>query len=225
MANTKALALILVAVIVSFLGFCIENIFISFFRGFVDNRNMVLPFLFGYGLSIIAYFYLFGTPNAPLFFGKIISFDSTLKSTLYSFTVAFLGVCIGEIILGYLIEWCCDIIWWDYSIIPLHITRYTSVPTSVGFAFLITIFMKYCFDPLTMFFSRMNPFVLSSLSILLVVVLSLDMLNSGIYMFRNHDTLHLWRYNLQIPLKDMLSNKLSDFKVYLRIMVYDRSVK
>ena len=134
MISTKSAALILVIVVVSFLGFCVENVFISFSHGFVDNRNMVLPFLFGYGLSILAYYHLFGTPDNPLYFSKEFSFPCSNLATIYCFIVAFLGVSIGEIILGYLTEWSVGIIWWNYSAIPLHITRYTSVPTSFCFA-------------------------------------------------------------------------------------------
>ena len=209
MINTKGFSLILVSVVVSFIGFCVENVFISFSHGFMDNRNMVLPFLFGYGLAILAFYFLFGTPNAPLLFGKPIAFSSEIKSTLYCFMVAFLGVSLGEVILGYMTEWCCGIIWWDYTSIPLHITRYTSVPTSAGFAFLITVFMKYCFDPLLSLFSRMHPNALSFLALICVLILTLDILNSAIYMFKNHDTMRIWRFEFEKPLKDILLLKQS----------------
>jgi uncharacterized membrane protein len=202
--NTKIFALLLIAVIASFLGFCIENIFIGFYRGFIDNRNMILPFLFGYGLAILAYYLLFGTPNNPLYFTKEISFSNSHLSTLYCFLISFLGVSIGEIILGHLTEWAFGIIWWDYSAIPLHITRYTSVPTSLCFALLITVFMKYCFTPLLNAFSKMNPHVLSFIALSFLLVLSLDMINSTIYMYKNHDTLRTWRYDFEKPLKDFL---------------------
>lgn len=203
MVNTKICALVLISVIVSFIGFGIENIFISFSHGYMDNRNMILPFLFGYGLAILAYYALFGTPNTPLFFGKEVNISGT-KATIYCFTIAFLGVSIGEIILGYMTEWLCGIKWWDYSAIPLHITRYTSVPTSAGFAFLITVFMKYFFEPLLSYFSKMNPTTLSFLAVYSVLVLSLDMFNSTVYMFKNHDTLRIWRFDFKKTLKELL---------------------
>ena len=197
MATTKAYSLILVSIVASFIGFSVENIFIAWNHGFMDNRNMVLPFLYGYGLAMILYNVLFGTPNEPLLFGQPISFSSNVTATIYSFTMAFLGVCIGEIIVGYMTQWCCNIIWWDYSEIPLHITRYTSIPTSAGFAFLITLFMKYCFDPLMSFFSKLHPNALSFLATALLLVLVLDMVNSGIHMFRYNDTLHIWRIDFE----------------------------
>lgn len=202
MVETKVFALIMVIVVVSFLGFCVENIFISINHGFIDNRNMILPFLLGYGFSVLAYYILFGTPQKPLFFGNEISISSVFNSTIYCFVISFVGVCIGEILLGYLTEWCCDIIWWDYSKIPLHITRYTSVPTSFGFATLITIFMKYLFNPLLAAFSKINPAILCLLSTILLLLLTLDMMNSAFYMLKNHCTLKIWRFD---------TAKLNDF--------------
>ena len=202
MGNTKTHSLILVIVVVSFMGFCVENIFIALSHGFIDNRNMILPFLLGYGLSIFTFYHLFGTPGDPLYFKEKIHFKSNWGSTLYCFLISFLGVSIGEILVGYATEWTCGIIWWNYTAIPLHLTRYTSVPTSLGFALLITIFMKYCFTPLMNAFSKIHPKVLSSVAVALIIILSIDTINSAIYMFRMNNTLHLWR----IEVKEILQN-------------------
>lgn len=206
MANTKTFAIILVMVVVSLMGFCVENIFIGFNRGFMDNRNMILPFLFGYGLSILAVYLLFGTPTDPKFWGKEIAIPNGAVSTLYYFIIAFLGVSVGEILLGYATEWACGIIWWDYTSIPLHITRYTSVPTSAAFASLITVFMKFFFYPLLTRFSRMNPKVLAFIAVTFTVILSLDMINSAFYMFKHRATLSLWKINFKRPFKDIIAD-------------------
>lgn len=204
MTNTKSLALILIVVLVSLLGFIVENVFTSFTHGFIDNRNMVLPFLLGYGLAVLTIYKLFGTPKNPLFWGKSIDVSNSHLSVLYYFIIAFLCVSVGEIILGYLIEWTCDIIWWDYTAIPLHITRYTSIPTSTLFALLITVFMRHLFDPLLNSFSKMNPKILSVLALSLIVLLSIDFINSGIYMFKNHNTLRIWHIDFKKSIKQML---------------------
>ena len=186
-------SLILVLVLVSFLGFCIENFFISMSSGFIDNRNMVLPFLWGYGLSILALLLIFGTPNAPRFFNKKLVFNSPYSGAIFYFFISFVSVCIGELVLGHIIEYTCEIIWWDYTRLPLHITRYTSVPTSFAFASMITLFMKYFFMPLMETFSKINPQVLKVLAICGFLALSVDMINSLFYMINNHEILKIWR--------------------------------
>ncbi len=197
MAKTKAYSLIMIVITVSFLGFCVENIFIAINHGFIDNRNMIFPSLLGYGLAILAYYLLFGTPDKPEFLNREVTFATRWGSTLYCFIIAFIGVSIGEIALGYATEWICDITWWNYSKIPLHITKYTSVPTSLGFATLITFFMKYLFTPLLSFFSRIDTALLGFLSVTLLILLSLDMINSALYMLKTHSTLKLWRVEVK----------------------------
>lgn len=209
MTKTKIYSLLLMMTVVSFMGFWIENFFIAFMGGFINNRNMKLPFLLGYGIAILAFYFLFGTPQKPLLFRQNITFETNFFSTLYYFLIAFLCVSIGEIILGYATEWACDIIWWNYTSLPLHITRYTSVPTSLSFAFVITLFMKYGFEPLMSLFGKINPIALAVLSVGLTIVLSLDMLNSAIYMFKNHETQIIWRYDFEKPLKDIIQGMRS----------------
>jgi hypothetical protein len=67
------------------------------------------------------------------------------------------------------------------------------VPTSFAFASMITVFMKYFFMPLMEIFSKINPQVLRVLAICGFLALSVDMINSLIYMVNNHDVLKIWR--------------------------------
>ena len=194
-------SLILVLIVISFMGFCVENIFTALTHGFINNKNMILPFLWGYGLALLALYKLFGTPSNPLCFGSQISFSSKAKGNLYYFCVAFIGVCIGEILLGYAVEIICNVIWWDYSMIPLHITKYTSIPTSLGFALIIFLFMRYAFEQ--------NIKVLKTVSITLAVLLSIDMLNSGLYMLINQNFLSIWRVDFPKSLLHIIMELIS----------------
>lgn len=198
--NNRTLALIMIIIIVSFFGFCIENIFTAYAGGIINNRNMVLPFLLGYGLAILAFYSAAGTPNEPRFFKKELNLSS-FGGFAYYFVIAFLGVCVAEIVIGFAVEWTCGIIWWDYTFLPLHITRYTSVPTSTIFALLITVFMKFFFNPLLQGFGKMNPRALGILSISLLVFLSVDFIHSGIYMFKNRELMQLWSVKFDKPIK------------------------
>ena len=202
-------ALIMVMVVVSLLGFCVESIFTGFMHGFLNNKNMVLPFLWGYGLAILLLYVLFGTPECPLWFTKPTNFTSRTEKYVYYFIIAFFGVCIGEIILGYLVEATCNIVWWDYSILALNITKYTSVPTSTGFASLIFIFMRYIFNPLLDRFSSMNYTALKFIAISFATVLTLDMINSAIYMLIKRQTLQIWKIKFKKSGIEWVRNLLS----------------
>ncbi len=166
-------------VIVSFLGFCLENIWLAFRKGYIDNRNMHLPFLLGYGLAIAGGYFVFGLPDEE-------------HIGTYWITM-FIVVSAGEILLGTATEYFCGYIYWDYTSIPLHITRYTSVPTSIAFACIITIFMGKCFMPLMLWISLL-PFVLKryvfrSVFFLLVI----DWLDCSRHMRLTHSLNERWR--------------------------------
>lgn len=210
MGKINIFALLMVIVVVSFLGFCIENIFIASFTGFINNRNMILPFLLGYGLSILGILILFGTPHEPKFLTKSLSFKKSSSATIYYFIIAFICVCAGEIALGYIIEYTCDIIWWDYSDLPLNITRYTSVFTSLGFALLITVFTKYIFFPLLNIFSKIKRSKLAAFSIVFIIILSIDMINSLFYMLKYHNLQHIWQINVGKSIKNVFIQSVNN---------------
>ena len=144
------------------------------------------------GEFFMGLYFAFGTPDAPMFFGNTLYFSSSFASILYYFTVCFLFVCIGEMILGSLTELLCGIIWWNYTDIPLHISKYTSIPTSLACASIITRYMKFFFNPLMQIFLASDVHLLSLLSIALISFLSFDFVHSGVYMFLNRKLLDIW---------------------------------
>ncbi len=193
----KAAAMCLLITVVSFIGFWVENIFMAFTSGCMDNRNMVFPFLLGYGLAIMAIYFMFGTPNKPRFFSIDLSGNNKFMNTAIFFMIAFLCVSVGECLLGTFVEEACGIIWWDYSDIPMHITKYTSVPTSAGFAFLITVFMGCFCEVLLKAFSKMNKKVLFTLAVIFMALLVSDFIFSGLRMFETGELMKIWHISLR----------------------------
>lgn len=63
MKSAEVFALCLIVTVISFLGFVVENVWLSMTKGYIDNRNMTLPFLLGYGIAIVLIYLLFGTPE------------------------------------------------------------------------------------------------------------------------------------------------------------------
>ena len=143
----------IMAAVVSFLGFVVENIWLTMTKGYINNRNMNAPFLLGYGLLILFMYAVFGTPAALRMFAKE---KVRWKRYLVYFLCSFAVVCVGEIVLGIVVEALCHIEYWNYSNIPMHITKYTSIPTSTAFAAMITILMGNVFPVLMDWICRIN---------------------------------------------------------------------
>lgn len=192
----KVASMCLVITVVSFLGFWVENIFIAITKGYIDNRNMLFPFLLGYGLAIAVIYLLFGTPKEPKFFGIELKSNNKVQNILTFLFITFLCVCVGECILGTFVEKTCGIVWWNYSNIPLHFTKYTSFPTSLGFALLITVFMEYFFTPIYNGFTKINKKTLYILATVFIVLLVGDFLFSAARMFNTLELMKIWRIEL-----------------------------
>lgn len=196
MKTTEIFAICMVMAVVSFLGFVVENVWLSITKGFIDNRNMYFPFLMGYGLAIVAIYVLFGTPGELLFMGKKLSIKRKFVEKLLYFLVVMLCVCLGEIVLGTLVEKICHFYWWDYSRLPMHITRYTSIPTSTGFTLMIIVFMEYLFVPLLEYFKAWEYEKLYFTATLLMVLMTGDFLCNAYKMYKYKKMSIRWRIDV-----------------------------
>ncbi|MBP0956441.1 MAG: putative ABC transporter permease [Oscillospiraceae bacterium] len=160
---------------ISFLGFTLENLWLAATKGFIDNRNMHLPFLMGYGLLVVGMYLLLGTPEHMTLPGHIIVNASKAEKFFIYFLCSMVIVTVGELILGHLVERLWGFEYWNYNRIPLHITKYTSIPTSIGFAAIITSFMGACFEPIMGVISMMNTDDIKPLSVMLIGVMAIDL--------------------------------------------------
>ncbi len=182
--------------IISFLGFLVENVWLAVTKGYINNRNMNTPFLLGYGLLVLFLFFMLGTPTRLAQWGVLKKSYSKRMQYIVYFICSFAVVCIGEIILGTIVERLCRIEYWNYSNIPLHITKYTSVPTSMGFAAMITFFMGKCFTPLMSWISRLDSAWIRILSAALMAVMVLDFFYSFYRMIALKDFNLKWKIDV-----------------------------
>ncbi len=194
--NKSVLALIMIMATISFLGFAVENIWLSVTKGFIDNRNMLFPFLIGYGFAIIGLYWLFGTPMDIHFLRKKIELKNVRLQILVYFLLVMVYVSVGEILLGKLVEVTCEFEWWDYSRIPLHITQYTSIPTSMGFAAMIVLFMAKFFEPLYAWFMTWDDKVLRVTAITLFALMMGDFIHSAYLMYTTKSMQRRWKIDV-----------------------------
>lgn len=179
MINGKVYLWIRIIICCSFIGFCIENLWLCARFGYMDNRNMHLPFLLGYGIAILLIHMLIGVP------GDAADFRYLLK--------VFLMVSSGEVAMGLIVEKMCGIYYWDYSALPFHITRYTSLFTSIGFALLITGFMRYVFPALTVYFGNHVTGLNEGSCLFMMAAIIADHVMSFSYMRQNASLPCVWR--------------------------------
>ena len=135
--GVRASTLFLICYIAAFLGWWVENLFRTFTAGVFDSRHQLLPFLGAYGFGIFVMFFVFGTPSEMRIFKKRILPERTaknhiLRSVVYC-AVMFCLILFGEMGMGLLFEKVFGVKAWNYTNIPLHITQYTSLPTTIAF--------------------------------------------------------------------------------------------
>lgn len=192
MKETHILALCMIAAVISFLGFVVENVWLTATKGYIDNRNMCFPFLLGYGIAILLIYIILGTPKKLWLFGKVILIKNKLIKTLLYFLGVMICVSVGEIVIGTFVEKTCHFCWWDYTQLPLHITQYTSIPTSAMFSSLITFFMDYFFVPLFHYFSAWNYNTLHSVASILCAITIGDFLYNSYKMYKTNGPVIRW---------------------------------
>lgn len=200
-------AVFVMTAFISFLGFLLENIWLAARKGYIDNRNMNTPFLLGYGIAVMGFYFVLGTPSNMRIFGTPVECGPKSQFGAY-FLLTFILVSVGEMLLGTVIEKTCKIVWWDYTRIPLHITKYTSVPTSIGFTVVIVTFMDCFFEPIMnklITFEYVKEGVYGGL---LMAVMISDFVISMSRMYRTHELFLTWK--LDFREKSFVRTKIRD---------------
>lgn len=190
------LALCVIVLIASLLGFLVETIWVSLRHGYIDNRGMHMPFLLGYGLANLVVFLIFGAPDHPhpLFVDG--EMDETLLKLIYIFEI-FLFITICESAFGNLIYRLTSVKWWNYNSLPLHIGQYTSIPTSIGFTTCIYIFLENVFVPMYDYLTSIAIEQYADIILLITLFAVLDCTGALLYMLQNKSVYTAFRIQLQ----------------------------
>lgn len=197
MLKVNIFALGIMAALISLLGFIVENIWLAMTKGYMNNRNMNMPFLLGYGCLVIVMYLILGTPETMVLpFGIAYGMTKYQRYLAY-FVISVVVVSISELLLGNIVEYLCGIEYWNYEWIPFHLTKYTSIPTSMGFATIITFFMDNCFGTLISWIMKMDADRMRILSILLIVVMVVDFAVSFGYMIKHKELNTKWRISFE----------------------------
>lgn len=190
--NYSAGAVMVMSSFVALLGFLVENLWLLARKKYIDNRNMHAPFLLGYGIAITGFYFIFGTPSNLRFFGEPCENKVSSQFAAY-FLITFVLVSLGEIILGTVIEKTCGLEWWNYTSIPMHVTKYTSVPTSLCFSVLIVTFMDCFYEPIMNRLMEFDPKGLLIYGLIVTAVMLVDFIMSMWRMKTTGKLMTTWR--------------------------------
>lgn len=196
MAEYDIYSLLVMMTVISFLGFLLENIWLLATKGFADNRNMSLPFLLGYGMLVVGLYVLIGTPQT--FDADRLTIFKALGINGYAayFILCFVLVSLCEIILGVFVERFFGFEYWNYTRIPLHFTKYTSVPTSTGFAIIITLFMGKCFPSIMELINKLPHEAVKFIGVTFTAMMTIDFIISFRKMYKTKSLNTIWRKEL-----------------------------
>lgn len=152
--------LLILSYAAAFLGWWVENLFRLIAAGVFDSRHQLLPFIPVYGAGFLAIYALLGTPSEMRIGGKRVLPGTgrkrgALRGALYAATL-FSLILISEMATGLFFEKAFGIKGWNYTSIPLHITRYTSVPTAAAFTAGIFLLMRFAFFPAVRLVDRIH---------------------------------------------------------------------
>ncbi len=180
----------------AFLGFWVENIARMITKNVFDSRHQLLPFLFAYGLALLAIYIVLGTPDEMRFFNIRIFRKKDIKSRVFSHLSYFLVICafimLGEIGVGMIYEKVAGVILWDYTSIPTHITRYTSLITTALFGGGVYAIMAFAFRPMIKLISKMGTTAATVLDCTLGVAIIIDFLIMILYTFITGSAPEYW---------------------------------
>ena len=137
---------------IAHIGWLVENIAKSISTLHVfDSRFHLLPFIWPYSLIIFAFHIVLRDPDNIVFFGKrIFPMDmkhSKLYSNLLGVGIMCFFVFIGELVVGNVWDIFFGVELWNYSSMPLPLTQYTSIFTTLGYGCGVFLIFKFIYKP------------------------------------------------------------------------------
>ncbi len=183
-------------IVFAFFGFCAENIGRMAVQHIFDCRHQILPFLFAYGIALLAVYVFMGTPDELRFFNiRIFKEKTPLKRVLSHviyFAVIFVFILGGEIAVGTIYEEFAGVILWDYSNIPTHITRYTSIITTLLYGGGVYLLMAFAFKPMMRLITKMGTKAATIVDCTLGIAIVLDFIATIVIMFVTGSAPEYW---------------------------------
>lgn len=167
---------------IAHIGWLVENIAKAISsQHFIDSRFHLLPFIWPYSLIILAFHLVLRDPDDIVFFGKRIFPVNMKHAKLYSNILGVFIMCsfvfLGELAVGNLWDVFFGVELWNYSSMPLTVTQYTSIFTTLGYGGGVFLIFKFIYKPVLNFIrKKVNYTVAKVICLTLGVAIFLDTL-------------------------------------------------
>ena len=192
--------LVLFGIVVAFAGWIGENAFKLAVSGKFDSRFHVLPFISPYILIPFAFHIALGKADDLRLFGKKIFREQTKKSIILSNIFSFLIICtfvfLGEFAVGNAWEYLFGVKLWNYNKLPLHLTQYTSIVSTLGFGTAVYLIFKFLYSPvLNLLRKRVSYKGAKWICLILGTLIFIDFVRLMLCMIILGEAPNLWAYN------------------------------
>lgn len=169
---------IVIFCILSAIGWLYETILASIRMGhFVDTGFLYLSITPIYGISVIVFYLLFGTPKNMKIFGLKSNKIINKKANYYIyFLFAVLVPTFMELVVGFVFDIFFNIRLWDYSSWIMNFKGYISLPVSLFWGVSLTLGMAFVFDRLLKLTKKINRKTVVNLSYIIILFIILDLI-------------------------------------------------
>ena len=174
---------------VSLIGWAFETLICYFQSGDITDRGfLTLPFCPIYGFPVCVIYFLLGTPTDGLFFHLLGGGKGNEKSdqgrravavVLYYLSSALFATAV-ELIVGVSLN-KVGLPLWSYGDTPLTFMKVISLPVSIAWGGMITVFAQVCIPPLMRLFTKLPEGKKQFLTSLLWTATLADFLANGVY--------------------------------------------
>lgn len=167
----------LLNLLLSFIGWGYETLLMLFMTGEYQNRGFLsLPLCPIYGGTLMAVYFLFGTPDEAR--GLLKRVDNPLVRNLIYLAAAFLAPTVAELIVGAYFDRFHGVWLWSYDGLPLNFRGYISLPISIVWMVMIFLFMKFIFPTLKKWVFKIPKTLAITFAIAFAVILGADLVKS-----------------------------------------------
>lgn len=184
------------------IGWIAENVVKAVSDGVIDSRFHTLPFISPYALVPFAFAIVFGNADDLALFGKKVFKNQSRKtkilSNIITYAIICFGVFVGEFVVGNAWDILFGVQLWNYSFLPLQVTKYAGLIPSLGYGTGAFLLFRFAYTPLLNLLRKKADFKKAKVfAIVIGSLIVLDTVVMGLHIAIAGEAPMLWRIYLR----------------------------